>query len=138
MEESLDISTLDYKGLQGIRYKKILKMNRLKLSLYLLASYFFLQDPGSPLDLSSNGNRVATVLIYVRIYSYFKMKFMFSVTLFFSITLNRVSHMHEQLLNEASTLLIFSRRRRRISMTSNVRILNFLALFSSFFPFQLS
>ena len=27
--------------------------------------YDYFQDPGSPLDLSPNGNRVATVLIYV-------------------------------------------------------------------------
>ena len=28
--------------------------------------FLYFQDPGSPLDLTPNGNRIATVLIYVR------------------------------------------------------------------------
>ena len=140
MEESLDISTLDYKGLQGIRYKKILKMNTENKSL---SACFLFFSPGSRfafglvtewksrrycahlcknLFLFQNEIHVLRHLIFQY---YLKLRISYAWT-----TVERVVDISNV------TLLIFSRRRRRISMTSNVRILNFLALFSSFFPFQ--
>ena len=46
--------------------------------------YDYFQDPGSPLDLSPNGNRVATVLIYV---CRFRMSY-FSLTLYCLLGVN--------------------------------------------------
>ena len=142
MEESLNISTLDYKGLQGIRYKKILKMNTENKSL---SACFLFFSPGSRfafglviewksrrycahlcknLFLFQNEIHVLRHLIFQY---YLKSRISYAWT-----TVERVVDISN------ATLLIFSRRGIRISMTSNVRILNFLALFSSFFPFQLS